>query len=85
MVEVKRKERENIGSLLRRFSRRVQESGILIQARKIRFKEPGESKRKRKESALRREKIKTANKKLRELGKLDEETETRGNYRRGRR
>lgn len=77
MVEVKRKERENIGSLLRRFSRRVQQSGILIQARKIRFREPRQTKRERRKTALRREKIRVFKKKLREMGKLEDEFETR--------
>jgi len=77
MVEVKRKERESIGSLLRRFSRKVQQSGILIQARKIRFREPEQTKRERREAALRREKIRVFKKKLREMGKLEDEFETR--------
>lgn len=39
MIEVKRKDNESVGSLLRRFSKKVQQSGLLIQARNSRFKE----------------------------------------------
>jgi len=44
-IEVKKRERENPRSLLRRFSRRIQQSGILIRARKARFREREKTKR----------------------------------------
>ncbi|MBI2625889.1 30S ribosomal protein S21 [Candidatus Parcubacteria bacterium] len=73
-VEVKRKERETTGSLLRRFTRRVQQSGILIRARKVRFYASGRTKRERRLSALHRERIKAERERLRKLGLLTEET-----------
>ncbi|NBS41384.1 30S ribosomal protein S21, partial [bacterium] len=42
MVDVKRRKGESFDALLRRFTRRVQQSGNMLEARKIRFhkKEP---------------------------------------------
>ncbi len=54
MVDVKRRKSESFEALFRRFSRRVQQSGRLIQARKIRFFEPLPSKNRVREGALRR-------------------------------
>ena len=44
MIEVKKKENESTGSLLRRFSKKVQQSGLLLQARSSRFLERPQSK-----------------------------------------
>lgn len=55
MAEVKRKRGESFESLLRRFSRKVQESGKLIQARKIRYCSKSKSKNATREAATRRE------------------------------
>jgi len=46
-IEVKRKMEKQTRSLLRRFTRRIQQSGILIRARKARFLEKEKVKRKR--------------------------------------
>lgn len=73
MIEVKRKENESIGSLLRRFSKKVQQSGLLIQARNSRFKEKTKSRTERRKSALRRNQLITEKERLRKLGKLEEE------------
>jgi len=72
-IAVKRRNGENTRSLLRRFSRRIQQSGILVRARKARFYEKNKSKREKRASALRREKIKAEKDKLKKLGLLDEE------------
>ena len=48
MTEVKRKDNESFESLLRRFKNRVQKSGRLLQARKIKFLAPSENKSKKK-------------------------------------
>jgi len=72
-IAVKRRNGENTRSLLRRFSRRIQQSGILVRARKARFYEKNKSKREKRASALRREKIKAEKEKLKKLGLLDEE------------
>ncbi len=55
-VEVKRKQGESSEALVRRFSKRVLESGIISQAKKIRFRRKSQSKRVKKVSALRRKK-----------------------------
>lgn len=54
-LEIKKEERETSQSLVRRFSKRVKQSGILLRARKNRFQERGKSKNMKKRSALRRE------------------------------
>ena len=56
-IEVKKKQGETTRSLLRRFSRRIQQSGVLIRARKSRFREKEKTKRERRDGALRRVKI----------------------------
>lgn len=73
MIEVKRKENESVGSLLRRFSKKVQQSGLLIQARNSRFKEKSKSRTERRKSALRRNQLVVEKERLRKLGKLEEE------------
>lgn len=73
-IEVKKRGNETTRSLLRRFFRVIQQSGVLIQARKVRFHERERSRRKRRESALRREKIISEKNKLKKLGLLEEET-----------
>ncbi len=73
MIEVKRKDNESIGSLLRRFSKKVQQSGLLLQARSARFKTKDKSRTERRKSALRRNEIVSEKEKLRKLGKLEEE------------
>lgn len=72
MVEVKRREGESSESLLRRFTKRVQQSGVLIRAKKGKFKEARKSKREMREDAIRRRKIKEKKEYLRKIGKLDE-------------
>jgi len=73
-IEVKKKEGETTRSLLRRFSRRIQQSGILIRARRARFREKEKTKREKRASALRRIKIVREKEKLRKMGLLEEET-----------
>ncbi|MFA6897127.1 MAG: 30S ribosomal protein S21 [Patescibacteria group bacterium] len=73
MIEVKKKDNESVGSLLRRFSRKVQQSGLLLQARSSRFQEKTKSRTERRKSALRRNEIVAQKEKDRKLGKLDEE------------
>lgn len=77
MIEVRRKEGESSESLLRRFSKQVQQSRILIRAKRGRFYEPPKNKRAIRESAKRRQHIKEYKDQLRKLGKLDDLTETK--------
>ncbi|MBD3281828.1 30S ribosomal protein S21 [Candidatus Uhrbacteria bacterium] len=55
MVEVKRKKGETFESLLRRFQRRQQQSGVMLEIRKKRFHKSAKNKNQVRESALRRE------------------------------
>ena len=69
VLEVRRKDKETAQSLLHRFTRNVQQSGILFRARKTRFKERKKSREMKKRAALRREEIKKEYEKLKKIGK----------------
>ncbi|MFY9462603.1 MAG: hypothetical protein WAP52_00245 [Candidatus Sungiibacteriota bacterium] len=70
MVEVKKRERETTAAMLRRFQRRVQQSGALIQTRKHKFHKSKLTKRAVHESALRRVVVAKERMRLDKLGKL---------------
>lgn len=72
MVNVKRKKGESFESLYRRFSRRVQQSGSLLQVKKTRFYVEEPNKTKVKKSALRRLVARARRDYLIRVGKLDE-------------
>lgn len=72
VLEVKKQERETSQSLVRRFTKRVQRSGVLVQARKIRFRKRVKSQKTRRKAALRREQIKIQYQRLKKLG-IEEE------------
>ena len=74
MIEVKRKEKETPESLIRRFSRRVQQSGVLVHARKGRFRKDEKSRREMREGAMYKAKVKKVVDRLKKMGKFDEET-----------
>ncbi len=78
MIEAKRRDKESTGAFLRRFSRKIQQSHILAKARKARFLEPRKSKRKIRESALRRSNIASEKERLFKLGKINENEFKRG-------
>lgn len=69
-VEVNRKTKESASAMLRRFSRKVQLSGVLLSAKKSRFRNKEESRSSRRRSALRREKKKKERRRLDRLGLL---------------
>ena len=73
MIQVKKKERETAESLIRRFSRRVQQSGVLRRARKTRFHQAEPSRDKRRTEALYKVRIRKEINRLKKLGKFDEE------------
>ncbi len=73
MIEVKKKERETNESVIRRFSRRVQQSGILANARKARFQTKEKSKKQQREEALYKIKIRKEIEKMKKIGKFDDE------------
>ncbi len=58
VIRITKQGEENPQSLVRRFSRRVQQSGILRRARKLRYKERPKSKQLMKRTALRKEEVK---------------------------
>jgi ribosomal protein S21 len=70
LVEVKKKDGESFESLLRRFNRKIQQSGVLVRARKIRFYAPGRSRNLLREDALRRAANREKREELKKLGKL---------------
>jgi len=74
MIEVKRKDRETSESLIRRFGRRVQQSGVLVQARKTRFRIDTKSKTEMREGAMYKAKVKKIADRLKKMGKFDEES-----------
>lgn len=70
-LEVKRKEKESIQNLIRRFTKAVQKSGILIRAREKMYKDRNLSEEKRKQKALRRVEMTKYYQRLEKLGKLE--------------
>ncbi len=74
MVEVKRKTNESTGSLLRRFNRFVQQSGVLLKAKKSKFRERKLTERKEKQAAIMGMHLRELRKRLEKLGTYDEET-----------
>ena len=71
MIEAKRKDNEAVGAFLRRFSRKVQQSGVLIKSRKLRFKEDKKTKKEKQMAAVRRAISLKERERLFKLGKLE--------------
>ncbi len=78
MVDVKRRKGESFESLLRRFSRRIQQSGKMLEAKKYRFHSKDPNERSKKVSALRRLQQKDKREYLIKVGKFIEEKPKRG-------
>jgi len=70
-VKVTRKEKETVASLIRRFQKAVQKSGILIRAREKMYRDRNLSEEKKKRKALRREELKKYYEKLEKMGLLE--------------
>lgn len=68
-LEAKRKPQESVQGLIRRFSQKIRQSGILIQARKIRFKQKPKSEQAKKRAALRKKELKREYEELEKLGR----------------
>lgn len=83
MVEVNKRDGESPESLLRRFTKRVQSSGVLIHAKKGRYHTKQPSKLEAKETAARRGEIKEKKEFLRKIGKLDDYIDPRRPNKRG--
>ena len=71
-LEIKKQERESSQSLIFRFTKAIKQSGILLRARKIRFKRKEKSRDMKKKEALRREEMKKEYERLKKIGKLKE-------------
>ena len=71
IIEVNKNPNENNASVLRRFSRRIQESSIIQKVKNNRYNERKESKLKIKKSALKRMAKRKVTEKLRKLGKIN--------------
>jgi len=71
-LEILKQERESSQSLVRRFQKRIQQSGLLLRARKTRFRQRRKSEQMKKRAALRREELKKEYEKLKKLGKITE-------------
>lgn len=70
VIEVKKNPTESNTSVLRRFSRRIQESNIIQKVKSSRYNERKESKLKVKKSALKRMARRKEIEKLKKLGKI---------------
>ncbi|PIP33927.1 30S ribosomal protein S21 [Candidatus Falkowbacteria bacterium CG_4_10_14_0_2_um_filter_48_10] len=72
-MEFKRKKGESFENFLRRFNRRLIQSGKLYEARSRKFRTRGKNKAKQKEYALVSLKMRSKKEYLRKIGKLKEE------------
>lgn len=70
VVEVKKKESESFDGLLRRFNRKMQQSGILLRAKRTRFFERQKSRNLLRASARRRTELRKLRDELKRLGKV---------------
>ncbi|MEA1926455.1 MAG: hypothetical protein U9M90_04455 [Patescibacteria group bacterium] len=73
MVEVQKKDRETSEGLVRRFSRQLQQSGVLPHARKLRFRLKKKTRRQLREEAMYKEKVRNEVEKMKKMGIFDEE------------
>ncbi len=72
-MEVKRKPNESVGSLMRRFSRLVQQSQIIVNAKKGRYVQKKPNERVLKNRAIMREELRVLRKRLERLGIHDDD------------
>ena len=72
VVEVKRKDNESFEALMRRFSKKIMQSGRLLQAKKVKYHQKPLNKLAVKLKAQRRGAVKKQREYLRKIGKLDE-------------
>ena len=83
-IILKKRDNESNERLIRRFSRRIQTSGLLLRAKKRQRFERAKNKNQQRKDALRRMARRAKNEYLRKVGLLDEEA-MRENRGRGRR
>lgn len=68
MIEIKKKEGESASSMMFRFTKKIQQSGVLREAKKRRFYKRNESRLKRKLSALHRDEKKKDMERMKKMG-----------------
>jgi len=68
--EIKKQERETTQALIRRFTRRLKDSGILLNAKKSQFRKRAKSSEMRKRAVLRKLEIQKERAKQQKLGNL---------------
>ncbi|MBI3632151.1 MAG: hypothetical protein HY225_01765 [Candidatus Vogelbacteria bacterium] len=71
-VEVTKNNNETTSSVIRRFTKRVQESGIIRRAKSLRYSERAKSEYVKKKKALKRLSKRTETDRLRRLGKIED-------------
>ncbi|MEK9174618.1 MAG: 30S ribosomal protein S21 [Patescibacteria group bacterium] len=71
MIELKKKDKESSLNLLRRFTKKVRQSGVLLEARRNMFHVRPKNKLKKKNSALRRERLRALRAELAKLGEVE--------------
>lgn len=69
-MEVKRRPKETISMMMRRFSQKVRESGILVNAKKSKFQEKKISRNVRRRQALERNRKRKERMRLKKMGRL---------------
>ena len=74
MVQFKRKKGESFEAFLRRFNKRLQQSGKLMEARHGRYVKKDKNKTQKKKSALIGLELKSKKEYLRKIGKLKEDS-----------
>lgn len=74
MIEVKKNDNETSLNLIRRFTKRIQQSSVLQKARNLQFKKRSESDSVKKKRALKKAKGKEKMNLLWKLGKIEKKT-----------
>jgi ribosomal protein S21 len=74
VAEIKRKKTESFEAFMRRVKKRWQQSGKILQVKKIQFYDSGKSKNMRRKSALHRLNVAGKMEYLKKIGRLPEET-----------
>ncbi|HEY4498169.1 MAG TPA: 30S ribosomal protein S21 [Candidatus Paceibacterota bacterium] len=69
-ISIKRKEGESTSSLVYRFTKKVQQSGVLVEAKRRRFKKRAVNRNRRRRSALHRRRRSVEIERARKLGKF---------------
>jgi ribosomal protein S21 len=72
VLEAKKRDHENSEGLVRRFTRIVQQSGVLLQAKKVRYYEPKKSKNRIRVEAQRRGELQAERDRMIKMGEIDE-------------